>query len=273
MNTRIAIIVATYNWPEALNLCVRSLFHQTLLPDEIIIADDGSGESTRAAIERLKAESPRPIKHIWHEDKGFRLCSIRNKAMAAAESDYIIQVDGDCIFERHFVEDHMSVAKAGCFVCGSRVKLPAEESSRLLKGDGDYDTDGIRVSLSNPHFTNSLRIPLLKRVLAGLYGRKLQHLRGCNMAFWRDDLIRVNGYDENLQGWGHEDQEIAWRLKFAGVRKRVLKFGGICYHLDHKELAKDNEGIQLDVITNVRENRLTRCENGIDRHMPNKPQN
>lgn len=193
--------------------------------------------------------------------------------MAAAESDYIIQVDGDCIFERHFVEDHMSVAKAGCFVCGSRVKLPAEESSRLLKGDGDYDTDGIRVSLSNPHFTNSLRIPLLKRVLAGLYGRKLQHLRGCNMAFWRDDLIRVNGYDENLQGWGHEDQEIAWRLKFAGVRKRVLKFGGICYHLDHKELAKDNEGIQLDVITNVRENRLTRCENGIDRHMPNKPQN
>lgn len=273
MDTSIAVIIATYNWPEALTLCARSIFRQTLLPDEIIIADDGSGESTRAAIEKLKKESPRPVKHLWQEDRGFRKSEILNEAILEAKSDYIIQVDGDCIFERHFVEDHMSVAKAGCFVCGSRVKLPAEESSRLLKGDGNCDTNGIRVSIGNPHFTNSLRIPFLKRVLAGLYGRKLQHLRGCNMAFWRDDLLRVNGYDENLQGWGHEDQEIAWRLKFAGVRKRVLKFGGICYHLDHKELAKDNEGIQLDVITNVRENRLTRCENGIDRHMPNKPQN
>lgn len=267
MNTSIAIIIATYNWPEALTLCVRSIFQQTQLPDEIIIADDGSGESTRATIEKLKEESPRPLKHIWQEDKGFRLSEIRNKAIASAKADYIIQVDGDCIFEKHFVEDHMSVAKAGSFVCGSRVKLPAEESSRLLKGGGSCDTKDIRVSISNPHFTNIFRIPFLRLVLTDLYGRKLQHLRGSNMAFWRDDLIRVNGYDENLQGWGHEDQELAWRLKFAGVEKRMLKFGGVCYHLHHKEASKDNEGIQYEAIRQTVENKSTRCEKGISSHM------
>lgn len=267
MNTRIAIIVATYNWPEALNLCVRSLFNQTLLPNEIIIADDGSGESTRAVIEKLKEESPRPIKHIWHEDKGFRLSCIRNKAIAAAESDYIIQVDGDCIFERHFVADHMNVAKAGSFVCGSRIKLPQDESARILTEGVANGTKGIRVEFSNPHFTNTLRITPLINVLARLYGRRLQHLRGCNMAFWRDDLIRTNGYDEDLEGWGHEDQELAWRLKFAGVKKRMLKFGGICYHLYHKEASKDNEDMQYEAIRRTVENKATRCEKGISSHL------
>ena len=51
---RTSIVVSTYNWPEALELTVRSILKQTVLPDEIVIADDGSGEETKKAIERLQ---------------------------------------------------------------------------------------------------------------------------------------------------------------------------------------------------------------------------
>lgn len=266
MKTSVAVIVSTYNWPEALTLCVRSLFRQTLLPDEIIIADDGSGESTKRAVVALTEAAPCPVKHVWHEDNGFRLSEIRNKAIAAAESEYIIQVDGDCILERHFVEDHMSLARNGYFVCGSRVKLPADESASLLARYETAEAGDIRVKPSSPFFTNSLRIAPLRMAMARLYGRRLGHMRGCNMAFWRSDLILVNGYNEGLSGWGHEDQELAWRLKFAGIKKKCLKFGGVCYHLHHKEASKGEEWKHNDLIKSIIETKSTRCEKGIDRH-------
>lgn len=267
MNFRIAIMVSTYNWPEALTLSVRSMLRQTLPPSEIIIADDGSGEETRAAIEALKKESPIPIKHVWHEDRGFRLSEIRNKAIAAADADYIIQVDGDCILERHFVQDHASLAEAGAFVCGSRVKLPEDETRRLTSEASTTDVGKVRVGISNPHYTNSLRIAPLRKLMARRYGKRIEHLRGCNMAFWKSDLIRVNGNNEDLNGWGHEDQELAWRLHFAGVEKKMLKFGGICYHLHHKEASKDGEWKHNEVIERTKEGKISRCENGLDKYL------
>ena len=267
MNARIAIIVSTYNWPEALELSVRSMLCQTIPPDEIIIADDGSGESTRQVVDALMKESTIPIRHIWHEDEGFRLGEIRNKAIATAEADYIIQVDGDCILERHFVQDHISLAETGFFVCGSRVSLPEEESLRLLDKSGTTCTADVHVGLDNPSYTNSLRIALLRKFLAQRYGREIEHCRGCNMAFWRSDLIRINGYDEDMKGWGHEDHELAWRLRFAGVRKKFLKFGGVCYHLYHKEVSRDSESKNCEVFKHTRENKVARCKNGLDKHM------
>ena len=267
MNFRIAIIVSTYNWPEALTLSVRSMLRQTLPPDEIIIADDGSGESTRQAIAALKKESTIPIKHIWHEDNGFRKSEVLNKAIAAAEADYIIQVDGDCILERHFVQDHMAMAEAGFFMCGSRVKLPEDETRRLTSQATTIDLGKVRVSVANPHFTNSLRIAPLRKFMAKRYGKSIGHMRGCNMAFWRSDLIRVNGNNEDLIGWGHEDQELGWRLFFAGVQKKMLKFGGVCYHLHHKESDKGKEWKHNEVIERTIEEKISRCENGLDKYL------
>ena len=87
------------------------------------------------------------------------------------------------------------------------------------------------------------------------------------MAFWKEDIIKVNGYDENLTFWGHEDGELALRLHFAGVKKKFLKFGGICYHLYHKESSRENEQTHLDAIKNVIKNKITSCQNGIDKYL------
>ena len=65
----ISLIIATYNWPEALRLCLKSILKQTILPTEIIIADDGSDERTAKLIHDFAQKVSFPIFHEWHEDK------------------------------------------------------------------------------------------------------------------------------------------------------------------------------------------------------------
>lgn len=258
------LLITTYNWPEALRLVLHSVKLMRRLPDEIVIGDDGSTDDTRKMIERVAKDFPVPIVHVWQEDRGFRRTAILNKAIARATGDYIIQVDGDVLLNPHFVEDHIEVAQPGCFVCGSRVKLDAKLTKKI------FDTSRVKLNFWNlpiGYMCNSFRSHVLRYLLAFRYGKRIDHLRGCNMAFWKSDLIKVNGYDENLESWGHEDAEIAYRLHNAGVRKKCLKMGGIVYHLYHKEASKANEQLHDKAIERVRAEHLCRCQNGLDKYL------
>src|SRR5690554_6518284 len=108
-----SLLISTYNWPEALELVLMSAKRQSVRPDEILIADDGSSEKTKQLILEFQNKSVIPIHHFWHEDKGFRKSIILNKAIAGATGEYIIQVDGDCILHKDFVRDHKALAQAG----------------------------------------------------------------------------------------------------------------------------------------------------------------
>ena len=260
-----SLIVTTYNWPEALEMSLRSIFRQTRLPDEIIVADDGSTDETRRLVERLCKESLVPMVYVWQEDRGFRLSAIRNKAIARASGEYILQTDGDVILSRHFVSDHLELAEYGFFVCGSRVKLLPEATSRIMA------RGNMRVCLWDlplGYMPNAMRSRLLRHYFATRYAHSINHLRGCNMAFWKRDVIKVNGYNEDLTQWGHEDGEFAYRLHFAGVGKKALKMGGVVYHLHHKEASRDNEQRHFDELENVKDNKLSWCKNGIDKYLP-----
>ena len=127
-----SLVISTYNWPEALELCLKSSLRQTVAPAEILVADDGSDERTAQLIARYRVQTSIPIVHVWQEDTGFRVGSIRNKAIARATGAYIIQVDGDVILHPDFVRDHVSVARPGRFVSGSRVLLGPRYSAGLL---------------------------------------------------------------------------------------------------------------------------------------------
>lgn len=259
-----SVLISTYNWPEALMRAVGGMLDQTVMPYEIVIADDGSGPETAQAINKLCEESPVPIIHVWQEDDGFRKSMILNKAIARMSGDYVLQIDGDVIPCRHFVSDHLELAAKGYFVCGSRVKLSPEITAKVL-ADSSFRPGLFNMPLS--FAANSLRSRLLRHFLAERYGRKIDHLRGCNMAFWRDDLIRVNGFNEDLTQWGHEDGEIAYRLHFAGVKKKSLKMGGCVYHLYHKESSRSNEQRHLDELERVKREHISWCENGIDKYL------
>ena len=131
----VSLIITTYNWPRALYLCLDSVMQQTVMPSEILVADDGSGISTRDVVRHFQNISPVPVRHIWHEDNGFRLAAIRNKAIAASKGKYIIQIDGDLILQRNFIQDHMLFAREGCFVTGSRGIITELLTRKVLSGE------------------------------------------------------------------------------------------------------------------------------------------
>lgn len=261
---KVSVLVSTYNWPEALECCIRSIFRQTVKPHEIVIADDGSSDNTAKLIRDLQKESPVPIVHVWHEDEGFRKAIILNKAITKTTGDYILQVDGDVVLSRHFVSDHLELAERNSFVCGSRVKLDKKMTAKTIKSK-KLDVTLFHVPLK--YVLNSCRSRILRHLLASLYANKLRHWRGCNMAFWRDDAVKINGYNENIVQWGHEDAEFGLRLYFAGVRKKTLKMGGCVFHLHHKWNSKAGEGRNLLELQKTKDNRLAWCDNGIDKYL------
>ena len=128
--TDISVIVSTYNRPDALGACLRSLGRQTMTNFEIVVADDGSGPQTRDVIDAWTPKLNVPLRHVWQEDRGFRLAEIRNRAIAATSGDYLIFLDGDCIAPSGFVAAHRALAEPGFFVGGNRVLL-----SRALTED------------------------------------------------------------------------------------------------------------------------------------------
>jgi glycosyltransferase involved in cell wall biosynthesis len=265
---KVSLIISTYNWPAALELCLKSVLTQKSLPDEVILADDGSGMETRNVIESFQSFFPVPLKHIWHEDNGFRLAEIRNKAILASSCEYIIQIDGDLILHPQFIADHRRLATKGRFVSGSRLLLSIDFSNEILSS-GSIPS-ALSIMLHGKNFFNALRIPAITRLLAPYYkASQPYYVKGCNMAFWKQDLVDVNGYNESITGWGKEDSEIAVRLINNGVRRNFMKFGGVCYHLYHKEASRGNEeNNDLVLETAIRENRI-KSPRGLDSHSTN----
>lgn len=257
--------ISTYNWPQALRLCLLSVKAQTVLPDEVVIADDGSTDETRLLIEEFQKDFPVPIKHVWQPDEGFQLAKIRNRAIAASSYNYIIQIDGDLILHPKFVSDHISFAKKGSFVTGSRVILDKDYSASLLR------QGSINVKLNDKgvrNKSNGYRIGFLRNYLARRYRKNdMLFMRGCNMAFWRADLLMVNGYNEAFSGWGREDNEVAVRLINCGIIKRVLKFAGVVFHIYHPEKPRTSLQSNDKLLNAAINNKITRCDAGLDQYL------
>lgn len=260
----VSLIIATYNWPTALELTLMSAMQQSRLPEEIIIADDGSTEETKILVDKFKAISPVPVKHVWHEDEGFRLAKIRNRAIAASTGDYVIQIDGDIIMHPDFVKDHADFAHRGSYVSGSRVNMD-EALSKYLQESKSTQVSVFTKGTSN--FLNGLHLPFLSRFQENYRKDDLYYVRGCNMAFWRDDLVKVNGYNEALQGWGREDNEIACRLNNIGNVRRIAKFRAIEFHQYHHERSRDSLSKNDDLLHRTIREKLTRCEIGLDQYL------
>ncbi|HLM53327.1 MAG TPA: glycosyltransferase, partial [Pseudoxanthomonas sp.] len=99
----ISVIVSTYNAEAWLEKVLRGYAAQTYRHFEVIVADDGSRPTTQALVERCAQGYPVPLRHIWHEDRGYRRQEILNQAILAARHGYILFTDGDCIPRKDFV--------------------------------------------------------------------------------------------------------------------------------------------------------------------------
>lgn len=256
----VSLLISTYNWPEALRLVLESVRKQQLLPDEVLVADDGSGEDTADLIRHFQQNFPIPLRHFWQEDNGFRKTRIMNSAVAASECDYIIQIDGDIVLHPSFIADHVAIAEKGVYIKGSRVLLSQSRTTELLLAQQPVLLSPFSNGIVNR--LNAMRIPALAPLF--IKRRKRSHdLRGCNCAFWKADFMAVNGYNNDLSGWGHEDIELAARFVNLGLLQKRVKMMAVCYHLFHPINSRSEEDANMEVYRKVVAGGGYICTNGM----------
>src|SRR5215213_4720867 len=235
----ISLIVSTYNRPDALGAVLRSLSRQTDKDFEIVVADDGSGPQTRELIGGWMQKAGVPLRHVWQEDRGFRLAEIRNRAIAASVGDYLIFLDGDCIAPPDFVAAHRGLAEGGYFVGGNRVLLSEKLTGEILSNNLEPEGWGLgRWAMRRAYGDINRVLPLLRLPLGPLrkrLSREWEGVRGGNFAFFRANLDRVDGFETSFVGWGLEDSDIVIRMIRAGVKRKDGRFATGVLHLWHPE--------------------------------------
>lgn len=258
----ISVIVTTFNRPDSLKKVLEGLLKQTVLPGEIIIADDGSTEETSCLVDQMTESSTEcPIYHVRHEDLGFRAAEIRNKAILKSSGDYIISLDGDCIPDRYFIQDHRRLAKPGYFFQGKRVLV-----EKALQDVFNFShtqkplwliANALKGLIANAH--HLIRLPFVPATTT----TKMSGIRSCNMGFFRKDLFAVNGFNQAFQGWGREDSELAARLYNYGIRRREHPFMAVCFHLWHEENDRNNLERNDQLLKEVMDSKRYRCQRGL----------
>jgi glycosyltransferase involved in cell wall biosynthesis len=235
----ISILLATYNWPQALKLCLESLRTQTDADFEIIIADDGSTAETKNLIEAFQAKFPVKITHLWQDDLGFRKTRILNQAIEAACGDYLIFLDGDCIVQPDFVAEHRKLSQVGHIITGSRVLLNEILTKQLLSWK-HWDYERFVSGLLNLRLSGSinkywpLKIKLGDDSWRNYKKFVWRRIKGCNMACWKADALAIGGFDETMTGWGHEDADFVFRLQNMGLIRKSGSWSTEVLHLHHR---------------------------------------
>lgn len=258
---RLSLVISTYNRPGTLRQVLDGVARQSLPPHEVLIADDGSTPPTRDCVRDWAGKQSFPVRHVWHSDDGFRKTIILNQAVAESTGDYLVFTDGDCIPHHRFVEDHRTLAEPGFWVQGRRcfVKEPwvdAFEPGRtpvwrwMLMGRISGASKGIR-----------LPMPIVRRDTAQ------RGIIGCNLAVWREDLVAVNGFDEEYSGWGiGEDSDLGTRLYHLGRRRKFVYAQAIVYHLNHPPAPRGHVEASLARLADTMSSGRIRCARGLTGH-------
>ena len=273
---KISVVVPTYNRPQALRLCLLSLAKQSLLPHEVLIADDGSASETREMVLEMHGQlkSVFPIKHVWHEDKGFRKPMILNKTVRQTTGDYLVFLDGDCMAHRHFIRSHREQSGPDAILNGKRVEIGKELTEQLLTRGSVLNTFSPRLVWDS--FKGGSRKVEEALMIRSPFLRKITHrdrvtddgVWGCNFSLYKDLFIGINGCDEDFLDGSIEDNDLGIRVLNQGKRIQSVRGLAIIFHLWHpSSWSSENEKYQhnLAILKRRIANREPFCKNGINK--------
>lgn len=269
---RLTVVVCTYNRPLALRAVLAGLRDQSRADFEVIVADDGSGPPTKAVVDEMQPAFGGRLRHVWQEDKGFRVAAARNRAAEVARAPFLAFLDGDCIPRTDYAHAFMKQEHPDLIVRGSRVLCSETLTRRIESGE-----------LSEPH---RLRLPELRalhrdgginrlgalrrgfvdrlRVASSMARpRNWKLLRGCNFVVPTEAYFAVGGSDESFEGWGYEDSDLCIRLMNFGLRIRRGLAETCVLHLWHRENDRRFEGENLARLQATRSSRRTHPARGI----------
>jgi GT2 family glycosyltransferase len=267
------IIISVYKDIKSLDIILESLASQTILPDEVLISEDCQSQEMTTFVPQAGIKYPNlNITHLFHEDSGWRKNIALNRAVLAAQNEYLIFIDGDCVPFEDFIENHVIQAKKGVVLSGKRVELGPKITQKI------YDKKLKASTLTKyywfylpqllldktRHLEDMLHISA-KSFLAPYIKRHVRYIIGCNWSCYKEDLLKINGFDETyaLPSVG-EDIDLGWRFRGMDIKLLSCKHNANQVHLYHKKrfdsstLNINNEILQK----NFDKNRFF-CDNGI----------
>ena len=234
---KVSVIVSTYNNPEWLEKVLWGYLYQDYKNFEIVVADDGSSGATRDLIDGFSAKADFSIKHVWHEDDGFRKTEILNQATLETEGEYLIFTDGDCVPRADFVATHVKYADPSRFLSGGYCKMPMDISKRITEEDVEshacFEVKWLK-SHGFSNFSSFLKLGLNDRWsrFADRVTSTKPTWNGCNASAYKESILAVNGHDEAMK-YGGEDREMGERLVNLGLEGLQIRHQAVLVHLDH----------------------------------------
>lgn len=247
----ISVIISTYNSKEWLRKVLEGYIYQDYSNFEVIVADDGSRTDTKELIASFQEKYPVTLRHIWHEDQGYRRQRILNEAIIQASFEYILFTDGDCIPRKDFVSVHAKYAEKGFFLSGGYCKLPMKTSEAIsaedIENENCFNVKWLK-QYDKLKGTQSLKLnsgPTVASIL-DLITPTNASFNNCNSSAWKEDLIAINGYDERMQ-YGGPDRELGERLENYGLKSKQIRHKAICLHLDHARGYKTKESLERNL--------------------------
>ncbi|MDD5211696.1 MAG: glycosyltransferase [Sulfuricurvum sp.] len=266
------IIISVYKDTEALEFILDSLEHQILLPDEIIVSEDGDSEEMAIFMAAKKNRFPNLI-HLTQTDDGWRKNIAMNNAIKSSSNEYLIFIDGDCVPYRTFIQSHIENAQKGIVLCGKRFELGPQFTKKvkchelklsdieksfvwhlpaMIRDEARHPEDGFYFKSHN----------LISRLI---HKRYVRHILGCNWSCYKEDFLKINGFDETyrLPAEG-EDVDPSWRFRGMGIELKSCRNNANIIHLYHPKRFSALEGdVNKAIMEKNRAKNTFVCKNGI----------
>ena len=247
-----SLIISFYKKFDYLKLVLAGFERQTFRDFEIIIADDGSDEKIVGEIEKYSKQVSFKLKHVWHEDKGFRKNKILNRAITSSETDYLIFIDGDCVPHSEFIKEHIQNSNKDLCLTGRRVNLSQKFTNKLTiqnVREGFLEKNNLLLiddGLFGESFYVERGFYLKNKFLRDFFNKKKRGLLGCNFSLNKDDMLKINGFDERYEAPSiGEDSDVQFRLELAGIKIKSINNIAVQYHLYHKLQERPQKNLDL----------------------------
>jgi GT2 family glycosyltransferase len=265
---QVSVIVSTYQRPGHLwrSLLSLSLQRGVRVPFEVVVTDDGSTDDTPQVVQRFARTVDFPVRFVTQEHRGFHAARCRNHGAKEAIASYLIFFDGDCIFPPDHLQRHLRARRPGMARTGDSYRLDRVASERV-------DDAAIRTGAFVRWVSRAERWRMRRRWVRELFYSTIRHdlkpkVMAGNLAVWRSDFERINGFDEEFVGWGCEDDDLGHRLRQAGVRIAPIfgyTQGYHLWHLAHPSRPKKwRDGANVEYL--FRQDKPIRCVHGLSSH-------
>lgn len=268
--TDVSVVVSAYEQPAYACFVLEALCRQTLLPAEVLVADDGSSDAMGRALSEIAGNVPFRLVRVWQPDEGFRAARSRNNAIYHARHDAMAFLDQDTLPHRSWLECCVEHLAPGRICIGYILNIPESMGGKLDRDrvkSGEFEE--WHDSKENRRLATLQRkvaaYGLLRRLGLGIRGRPAVGFG--NVAAWRPDLLNINGFDEEYIGWGQEDDDLGWRLYMAGVRPTAVVNKALVSHIPHPRSQSADNWRHGANIERYRKKRISfRCVRGLDLH-------